>query len=138
MRFVEAIAMQKRTVRALRATYAPLLVTCLVACGERVPAADGGVAAEPPVIAAPAPVPVAMEMAMATEPDAAESSPCPRDVGLIADGESENRTTFLEGRGGYWYAYADDEGTKVTPEPGSKGGTFAMTAGGARGTAHAA
>lgn len=130
--------MQKRTVRALRATYAPLLVTCLVACGERVPAADAGVAAEPPVATSPAPPPVAMQMAMATAPDAADSSPCPREVGLIADGENENRTTFLGGRGGYWYTYTDHEGSLVTPEPGDKGGTFVMTAGGAQGTANAA
>jgi len=128
--------MQKRMIRPLRATYGLSLVIYLGACGERVPAADAGVAAEPSVVSSPAPLPVEMEMAMA--PDAVDSSPCPRDVALIADGESENRTSFLEGRGAYWYTFADDVGTQVTPETGAKGGTFVMTAGGAQGTAHAA
>jgi len=124
--------MRNRTILTLRTTCLLPFAICLVACGERVPAADAGAAAEPTVASSP----VAMEMAMAI--DSGDSNPCPRDVALIADGESGNRTSFLEGRGAYWYTYSDAEGTQVIPETGEKGGTFAMTAGGAQGTAHAA
>lgn len=57
---------------------------------------------------------------------------CPRDVGLIADGENDsNQIADQQGRGGYWYTFVDDAGSSVTPEAGKNGGTFQMTAGGA-------
>lgn len=54
-------------------------------------------------------------------------------VPLIDDlDDGDHRTVVEEGRGGYWYTYADETST-VTPS-----GTFAPTEGGAEGTAFAA
>jgi endoglucanase len=58
---------------------------------------------------------------------------------MISDGEhSPNQTNLAEGRGGYWYTYADTNGTTITPTSGSHGGSFEMTPPGANGTARAA
>jgi endoglucanase len=68
-----------------------------------------------------------------------EGTACPPDQGLLDDGEdNNNQTAVVGGRGGYWYTFVDDAGTTVTPEAGSRGGTFAMSPGGANGTAYAA
>jgi endoglucanase len=59
--------------------------------------------------------------------------------GLIDDGEDgNNQTKPAGGRGGYWYTFADETGTAVTPEAGAKGGTFAMSPGGANDSKYAA
>jgi endoglucanase len=63
---------------------------------------------------------------------------CPDNVGMISDGESDNKTNAIKGRGGYWYTFVDNAGSTITPTAGSQGGTFAMSPGGAEGTAHAA
>lgn len=68
-----------------------------------------------------------------------EGSACPKDEGLISDGENNsNQIADIKHRGGYWYTFSDDLNTQVVPETGKKGGTFAMTAGGANGTKFAA
>ena len=70
-----------------------------------------------------------------------EGKACPANVAMIGDGESANRTSFLEGRGGWWYTYFDIDkggGSTVWPEAGAVGGTFEMSEGGAAGTKHAA
>ena len=68
-----------------------------------------------------------------------EGRACPRDVGLIADGENNsNQIADIQGRGGYWYTFVDDAGSTVVPEAGKNGGTFQMTPGGANGTKYAA
>src|SRR5688572_8982379 len=68
-----------------------------------------------------------------------EGRACPRDVGLIADGENNsNQIADIQNRGGYWYTFSDDEGSTVVPETGKRGGTFQMKAGGANGTKFAA
>jgi endoglucanase len=59
--------------------------------------------------------------------------------GLIDDCEDgNNQGKVVEGRGGYWYTFADQFGTTVTPEAGAKGGTFAMSPGGVNGSKYAA
>jgi endoglucanase len=64
---------------------------------------------------------------------------CSAATVMISDGEqSQNQTNVVDGRGGYWYTYADRQGTSITPIQGADGGSFAMTPGGANGTAHAA
>jgi endoglucanase len=68
-----------------------------------------------------------------------EGRPCPKNVGLISDGENNsNQTATIEDRGGYWYTFVDDAGSTVVPEAGKNGGTFAMSEGGANGTKYAA
>ena len=68
-----------------------------------------------------------------------EGRACPKDVGLIADGENNsNQIADIQGRGGYWYTFVDDAGSSVVPEAGKNGGTFTMTPGGANGTKYAA
>jgi len=68
-----------------------------------------------------------------------DGRPCPKDIGLIADGENNsNQIADIQGRGGYWYTFSDEEGSTVVPESGKHGGTFQMTAGGANGTKFAA
>jgi endoglucanase len=68
-----------------------------------------------------------------------EGRKCPKDVGLIADGENNsNQIADIQGRGGYWYTFVDDSGSTVVPEAGKNGGTFAMTAGGVEGSKYAA
>jgi endoglucanase len=69
----------------------------------------------------------------------AEGKSCPKDVGLIADGENNsNQIADIQNRGGYWYTFVDDAGSTVVPEAGKNGGTFQMTPGGANGTKFAA
>jgi hypothetical protein len=80
---------------------------------------------------------------LAKEQSAPGSAPpagaCSAASVMISDGEhSPNQTNLAEGRGGYWYTYADTSGSTITPMPGAQGGTFEMTAGGANGTARAA
>jgi endoglucanase len=59
--------------------------------------------------------------------------------GLIDDGEDgNNQTRPTGGRGGYWYTFTEQKGTTITPEAGEKGGSFAMTAGGAHESKYAA
>jgi len=70
---------------------------------------------------------------------AAASSPegkaCPAD-GVIDDAEDDNNQVAPnKGRSGYWYTFADKKGSSVTP---AAGGTFAMSKGGASGSAHSA
>lgn len=68
-----------------------------------------------------------------------EGRACPKDVGLISDGENNsNQIANIQNRGGYWYTFVDDNGSTVEPEAGKNGGTFSMTAGGANGTKYAA
>lgn len=68
-----------------------------------------------------------------------EGKACPKDVGLIADGETNsNQIADIQNRGGYWYTFVDDAGSSVVPEAGKNGGTFQMTPGGANGTKYAA
>src|SRR5262245_2058228 len=51
--------------------------------------------------------------------------------GLIDDFEDNNNQINIAGdRGGYWYTYADKEGSTVWPVEGDKGGTFTVVAGG--------
>jgi endoglucanase len=67
-----------------------------------------------------------------------ELASCGAD-GLIDDGEDgNNQTKPAGGRGGYWYTFADQVGTTVVPEAGAKGGTFAMSPGGANDSKYAA
>jgi endoglucanase len=71
--------------------------------------------------------------------NAPEAKACPKDVGLIADGENNsNQIADIQNRGGYWYTFVDDAGSTVVPEAGKNGGTFQMTPGGANGTKYAA
>jgi len=59
--------------------------------------------------------------------------------GLIDDCEdNNNQGKVVGGRGGYWYTFADEVGTTVTPEAGAKGGTFTMSPGGVNGSKYAA
>jgi endoglucanase len=68
-----------------------------------------------------------------------EGRACPKDIGLIADGENNsNQIADIQNRGGYWYTFVDDAGSTVVPEAGKNGGTFQMTPGGANGTKFAA
>ena len=70
-----------------------------------------------------------------------EGRPCPANVAMISDAESANKTSFLEGRGGWWYSYFDIEkggGSTIWPEAGAVGGTFEQSEPGAAGTKHAA
>jgi endoglucanase len=68
-----------------------------------------------------------------------EGRACPKNVGVISDGENNsNQINDVEGRGGYWYTFVDDAGSSVVPEAGKNGGTFSMTAGGAKGTKYGA
>jgi hypothetical protein len=51
--------------------------------------------------------------------------------GVIDDFEDNNNQITVSGdRGGYWYTYADKEGSTVWPEQGDKGGTFTLVEGG--------
>jgi endoglucanase len=54
---------------------------------------------------------------------------------VIEDGEdNNNQVTVKDGRNGYIYSFADENGTTISPERGS---TFAQTPGGAQGSAYA-
>ncbi len=77
----------------------------------------------------------------APDPNLPATRACPAAVGMISDGESANRTNFIQGRGGYWYTFLDSKdngGSEIWPLSGQLGGTFEMSDGGAAGTAHAA
>src|SRR5262245_15416478 len=51
--------------------------------------------------------------------------------GVIDDMEDNNNQITVTGeRGGYWYTYADKDGSTVWPVPGDSGGTFTMVEGG--------
>jgi len=68
-----------------------------------------------------------------------EGRACPPATGMISDGESLNKTNFVEGRGGYWYTFLDTKdhgGSDIWPMSGALGGTFEMSDGGASGTRH--
>jgi hypothetical protein len=68
-----------------------------------------------------------------------EGRACPAAIGMISDVESNNKTNFIQGRGGYWYTFLDTKdngGSDVWPLSGALGGTFEMSDGGADGTAH--
>lgn len=70
--------------------------------------------------------------------DTPEGKPCGK-VGVIEDGEDNNNQVIVQdGRSGYMYTFADEEGSTITPTSGAKGGTFSPTAGGANGSAYAA
>ena len=71
--------------------------------------------------------------------NSAAGKACPKETGLIADGETNsNQIADIQDRGGYWYTFVDDAGSTVVPEAGKNGGTFQMTPGGANGTKYAA
>ena len=71
--------------------------------------------------------------------NSAEGRSCPKEEGLIADGENNsNQIADIKNRGGYWYTFSDELGTKVVPETGKHGGTFQMSPGGASGSKFAA
>jgi hypothetical protein len=55
---------------------------------------------------------------------------CPASYKIDDCEDMNNQIMTVEGRGGYWYTYAD-KSSSVDPEPG---GQFAMTAGGATGS----
>lgn len=62
------------------------------------------------------------------------TKPC-GPTGLIDDGEDGNNQVMInDGRSGYWYTFVDDSGSTIEPQAGKKGGTFAMTPGGAHGS----
>jgi endoglucanase len=64
-----------------------------------------------------------------------EGGKCPPDA-LIDDMEDDNNQVAPnKGRTGYWYTFVDKAGSTAAPPPG---GTFAMAAGGAEGSTHAA
>ena len=44
--------------------------------------------------------------------------------------DNNNQINVIGERGGYWYTYADKEGSTVWPVPGDQGGTFTMVEGG--------
>jgi endoglucanase len=51
--------------------------------------------------------------------------------GMIDDFEDNNNQINVVGeRGGYWYTYADKEGSTIWPEQGDNGGTFTVVEGG--------
>jgi endoglucanase len=75
----------------------------------------------------------------AANKESPEGQLCPPAVGMISDGESNsNQVNPVQGRGGYWYAFGDEQGSTITPLPGKQGGTFSMAEGGANGTKYAA
>ena len=75
----------------------------------------------------------------AATPIAREIRHCPAEF-TIDDGEDGNHQLAMHlGRNGYWYTFADDLGTSITPRAGKKGGTFGMSMlGGANGSLGAA
>ena len=80
-------------------------------------------------------IPDGAPAASAAAVNSADGKKCGAD-GVIDDSEDQNnQITTKKGRGGYWYVFADKLGSTTTPD-GS--GTFAMTAGGASGSAQAA
>lgn len=66
-----------------------------------------------------------------------EGAPCGPEA-LVEDGEDNNNQVVVQdGRSGYIYTYIDSEGTTIAPQPGSSGGIFTMTPGGANGSKYA-
>lgn len=60
-------------------------------------------------------------------------------VAVVEDGEdNDHQVRKSEDRNGYLHTYADDKGTEIVPVAGAKGGTFAMSEGGANGSMYAA
>lgn len=73
----------------------------------------------------------------ANDPPSSEQLRCLVEA-VVVDGEDNNHQVHANGqRNGYIYTFTDDLGTEVTPVAGSKGGTFAMTEGGANGSLYA-
>jgi len=108
--------MQRSTIQALGALFVPaLLLTVSASCVKKV------------------------DPTSAATRDSAEGKACPATEGIISDGEANsNQVNPLKGRGGYWYVFADKQGSEVTPMPGDQGGTFSMAEGGAKGSKYAA
>ncbi len=82
-----------------------------------------------------------VDPAAASTRELPEGRPCPKETAMISDGESANKTNFVEGRGGYWYTFLDTKdngGSDIWPLSGALGGTFEMSPGGANGSANAA
>jgi len=80
-------------------------------------------------------IPLATPGTGAAAANSADGKKCPAD-GVIDDAEDDNNQIAAnKGRGGYWYTFLDKVGSTVQPPAGS---TFAMSAGGAEGSAHAA
>jgi endoglucanase len=78
---------------------------------------------------------------VAPDPDSVEARSCPSPSAVISDCESQNKTSFVEGRGGYWYTFLDTKdngGSEIWPTSGALGGTFEMSVDGAVGTPHQA
>jgi endoglucanase len=68
----------------------------------------------------------------------AEGKKCGPD-GVLDDGEdNNNQSVVVKGRSGYWYTFVDKAGSSITPQAGEQGGTFAMSQGGANGSAYSA
>jgi hypothetical protein len=99
--------------------FLPLLGASLAACGGGAAAAGGA--------APPSPKPAD------SATSASASKACPD--GAIEDAEdNDGKILVQKERGGYWFTYADDTGSTISP-PGKK---FEMTAGGASGSKYAA
>lgn len=82
-------------------------------------------------------IPVGAPMSGAAAENTADGKRCPAD-GMIDDAEDQNNQIMTrKGRGGYWYTFADKVGSTVTPAADG-GGPFAMSPGGASGSAQAA
>jgi endoglucanase len=80
-------------------------------------------------------IPDAAPMTGAAAANSPEGKACPPD-GVLDDGEDDNNQIALnKTRNGYWYTFGDKVGSTITP---AAGGTFAMSRGGANGSAHAA
>lgn len=80
-------------------------------------------------------IPIATPGTGAAAANSADGKKCPAD-GVIDDAEDDNNQIAPnKGRGGYWYTFLDKAGSTIQPAAGS---TFAMSAGGAEGSAHAA
>ncbi len=68
-------------------------------------------------------------------PIAINAGQCPQTALLDDLDDGNNQIAVAEGRGGYWYTYADETGSTIAPEPGTN---FVAAAGGANDTPHAA
>jgi endoglucanase len=65
-------------------------------------------------------------------------APIPEEL-LIDDCEDgNNQVSLVAHRNGYWYTYADTNGTQATPLPGALGGVFTMSSPGHSGSRFAA
>jgi endoglucanase len=80
-------------------------------------------------------IPEGAAMTGAAAANTPEGKKCPAD-GVLDDAEDDNNQIAPnKGRNGYWYTFLDKAGSTVTP---AAGGTFAMSKGGANGSAHSA